>query len=186
MVDSTPAFSGLINIGFGVGFDSENRPIIHYHNYDKIGNSQIYLARWEENVWKIRQVSRWDHRWNFEGGGSINSDLSAGDLRLLPDGKLAQSFSHVKAGSGVWIIDPETLEVVDTRPPTRQYPAALSRAEGRFPGLEVRWQTSDGDHPRDGSRYALRRETLNANRDRPREGPIPDPSMLRLYHFESP
>lgn len=186
VVDPTPAFSGLINISFGIGFDAQSRPIIHYHNYDRSGKSQIYLARWEDDAWKIRQVSQWDHRWKFEGGGSINADLSAGAVKLQPDGMLGQNFSHVEAGAGVWIIDPETLHVVDTRPLTRQYPTALSRVEGRFPGLEVSWQSSEGDCPPDGSRYSLRWETLNANRDRPREGPLPEPSMLRVYHFEAP
>jgi hypothetical protein len=50
VVDPTGANHGLINMGFGVGFDPSRRAVIHYHNYDKEGNSQIYLARWENNA----------------------------------------------------------------------------------------------------------------------------------------
>jgi len=33
------------------------------------------------------------------------------------------------------------------------------------------------------TRYLLRWETLPQNRDRPREGNLPQPSMLRLFHL---
>ncbi len=182
VVDPTPPNAGLINTTYGIGFDAQSRPIIHYHNYDKTGNSQIYLARWENDAWKIRQVSQWDYRWAFEGGGSINSDLGAGPVELRPDGKLAQSFSHTKHGSGQWIIDSDSLQVIDTQPPPPTYPPGLTRPEGTFPGLGVRIQADSGQFD---SRYILRWETLGSNRDKPREGPLPPPSMLRLYQLSN-
>ncbi|MHC4916513.1 MAG: BNR repeat-containing protein, partial [Planctomycetota bacterium] len=47
IVDPIPTRKGLINISYGLGFDQQNRPVVHYHNYDKNGNSQIFLARHE-------------------------------------------------------------------------------------------------------------------------------------------
>jgi hypothetical protein len=181
VVDPTPANSGMINVGFGVGFDPAHRAIIQYHNYDKNGNSQIYLARWENGAWAIRQVSHWDYRWSFEGGGSIPAALAAGPVQVLSDGRLVQSWSHVKYGSGTWLLDPATLQVMDTikRPP--RYPAELSKPKTKLPGIGVRWTSDVTENPDGDRRYVLRWESLGSNRDKPRSGPIPEPTMLTLY-----
>ncbi|MCU0915912.1 MAG: BNR repeat-containing protein [Planctomycetes bacterium] len=181
VVDPTPAYRGLINVGFGVGFDPAQRPIVHYHKYDPQGNSQIYLARWEDAAWVIRPVSRWDYRWEFQGGGSIPVLVSAGPVQLLDDGRLVQSWSHVKYGSGTWQLDPVTLQIVaDIRLPPR-YPAALTRSRTNWPGLGVRWAEDLAARTERDRRYVLRWESLGANRDQPIAGPIPEPTMLTLY-----
>jgi hypothetical protein len=181
VVDPTPANRGMINMGFGVGFDPSNRALIQYHNYDKDGNSQIYLARWENGAWAIRPVSRWDYRWNFEGGGSIPAALGAGPVQTLPDGRLVQSWSHVKYGSGTWLLDPATLQVTGTIKLPSRYPAELTRPTTRFPGISVRWASDLTEKPVGACRYVLRWESLGSNRDRPRSGPVPEPTMLTLY-----
>lgn len=181
VVDPTPANSGMINMGFGVGFDPSQRAVLHYHNYDKNGNSQIYLARWEDQAWALRPVSHWDYRWNFEGGGSIPAVLGAGPVEVLADGRFVQSWSHAKYGSGTWLLDPATLQVTGavTLPP--HYPAALAQPRTKFPGLGVRWTTDLAESPDRDSHYVLRWETLGSNRDKPRSGPVPEPTMLTLY-----
>jgi hypothetical protein len=204
VVDPTPANSGMINVGFGVGFDPSRRAVIHYHNYDNNGNSQIYLARWEDDAWAIRQVSRWDYRWDFQGGGSIPVDLGAESIHVLADGRLVQSWSHAKHGSGTWVLDPATLQVTDTIKLPPRYPAELTRPQTKFPGIGVRWAFDLGEKPsrvepdaqrpfgpgppsnrgqdaRDTRHYVLRWESLGSNRDRPRSGPLPEPTMLTLY-----
>jgi hypothetical protein len=181
VVDPTPANSGLINVGFGVGFDLSNRAVIQYHNYDKDRNSQIYLARWEDVAWAIHQVSRWDYRWNFEGGGSIPVELAAGPVQTLPGGRLVQSWSHVKYGSGTWLLDPATLQAIDTIRLPPRYPADLTRPKTKYPGIGVRWVSDLADMPVRSCRYVLRWESLGSNRDKPQSGPIPEPTMLTLY-----
>lgn len=183
VVDPTPAYKGLINVGFGIGFDPCDRPVVHYHNYDPNGHSQIHLARWEDGAWAIRSVSDWDHRWAFEGGGTISVDLRAGPVHVLPDGRLVQSWSHVKYGSGTWLLDPQTLAAVETIAMPPSYPVALSRPTGDLPGLAVRWSADRGEDPDPDGRYVLRWESLGANRDRRRSGPLPEPAMLTLYHL---
>ena len=181
VVDPTPANSGMINVGFGVGFDPSHRALIHYHNYDKNGNSQIYLARWENGAWAIRQVSKWDYRWQFEGGGSIPVPLGAEAVRVLADGRLVQSWSHVKYGSGTWLLDPATLQVTDSIKLPPRYPAELTRPRTKFAGIGVRWACDLADETGRDRRYVLRWESLGSNRDKPRPGPVPEPSMLTLY-----
>lgn len=181
VVDPTPANSGMINMGFGVGFDPAHRAVIQYHNYDKNGNSQIYLARWENRAWAIRPVSRWDYRWSFEGGGSIPAALGAGPVQTLPDGRLVQSWSHVKYGSGTWLLDPATLQVTGTIKLPPRYPAELARPRTKSPGIGVRWTSDVTEKPDRDRRYVLRWESLGANRDKPRSGLMPEPTMLTLY-----
>jgi len=186
VVDPTPAYSGMINTGFGLGFDPSDRAVIHYHNYDPNGASQIYLARWEADAWAIRQVSRWDHRWAFQGGGSIPVEVSAGSVRVLPDGRFVQSWSHVKHGSHTWLLDPATLHVMDTIKLPSRYPVELARPTTVFPGICVRWASDSGQESNDDRRYVLRWESLGSNRDRPRSGPVPEPTLLKLYRLSGP
>lgn len=181
VVDPTPANRGMINVGFGIGFDPAQRAVIHYHNYDKDGNSQIYLARWEDDAWAIRQVSRWEYRWDFQGGGSIPVDLGAQPVQVLADGRFVLSWSHVKYGSGAWLLDPATLQASETSKLPPRYPAQLTRPQTKFPGLGVRWAADLTETPQQDRRYVLRWESLGSNRDRPRSGPIPEPTMLTLY-----
>ena len=53
-------------------------------------------------------------------------------------------------------------------------------------GIIIRmWGGDSGGTDEAGVRYMLRWETLGPNRDRPREGAVPDPNMLRLYKFRT-
>ncbi len=188
VVDPVPSRKGLINMGFGVTFDHRRRPIIHYHKYDARGNSQLYLARWEDGRWVIRQVSNWDVRWEFGGGGSVPCLVRGGAVWVGPDGLLWHSWRHFKFGSGIWKLDPETLRRVGEVAPDempRRAPRPLAKPEIDFPGIQVRWCGDGGQAPRPGVRFLLRWETLPPNRDRPRKGPLPPPSTLRLIQLRT-
>ncbi len=184
VVDPVPSREGLINMGFGLGFDPSGRVVIHYHKYDEDGNSQIYLARWENGSWKIYQPSSWDHRWEFGGGGSVPCKVRGQPVQVLPDGRLVQSWSHEKYGSGTWLLDPEALQPVDTIQLPPKIPRQLRNPNSDFEGIQVQWRGGSGKSPQPNMKYYLRWETLPQNRDRSREGPIPEPSDLTLYKFE--
>ena len=192
VIDPVPPGEGLINMGFGVGFDAEHRPIIHYHNYDDAGHSQIYNARREGDAWKIYQTSDWDWRWGFGGRGAIPSKVRAGRVEPTDDGYLSQPYYHQKHGSGVWKLDPDTLKPVGTLPP-RGYlkPAELREPASDFTHadgsrMQVRWSRDQGESTEYGARYYLRWETLPVNRDRRRDGAVPEPSALMLYKLQEP
>ena len=92
----------MINMSFHVGFDAEKRPIVTYHKYGPKGASQIFAARWEDDRWAIRQLSDWQWRWEFGGGGAIASEVGAGAARVLDDGRLVLGFRNAKEGGGTW------------------------------------------------------------------------------------
>ncbi|MFZ1756239.1 MAG: BNR repeat-containing protein [Caldilineaceae bacterium] len=183
IVDPIPAEGGIINGSGKVGFDSQARVILTYHKFDAAGNTQAYNARWEEDGWRFYQTSDWRYRWWFEGGGSIVNDVVLGQVTKNGDGRLALDFRHVEAGAGRWILDEATLHPVETLPPAAPLPAHLMTPESDFPEMQVHLWEDDGHSPDPSVRYLLRWETLPAHRDRPRTGPLPEPSALRLYEI---
>ena len=181
VVDPIPAKGGLLNGMGSLGFDSKGRVLIAYHKFDADGITQAYAARCEKGRWRIYLISDWDWRWYFSGGGSINRAISVGTVKPLPGGRLSLSYRHEKRGSGVWVLDEKTLKVVDTAETTQQWPRNLRKVESDFEGMQVRWASDSGASNEKGVKYVLRWETLGRNRDRARKGPLPKPSMLRLY-----
>jgi hypothetical protein len=186
VIDPVPAKLGLINMGFNLGFDAERRPIVSYHKYDENGMSQLYNARWEDSRWNIRCITAWNKRWEFSGGGSIPCLVEGGPIATTPDGNLCFPWRHWTAGGGVWNLDPRTMEVLGDGEPDPTWPAEMRRVRSTFEGMGVRQSADDGASPNPGERYVLRWETLDRNRDRPRTGPLPDPSLLELYRLAEP
>ena len=65
-------------------------------------------------------------------------------------------------------------------PPDKEIPDELEQVTSDYPGMTVNLRGARGKGTRSGEQYVLRWETLDRNRDRPREK-IPPPSELRLY-----
>jgi hypothetical protein len=183
VIDAVPAKGGIVNGTGKPGFDHKGRLVVAYHKFDADGNTQAYVARLEAGTWNIQQVSKWNYRWYFSGGGSIEFEISLGTVQCEKDGTLSLAWRHSKYGSGVWKLDEETLKVVETVPPRTEIPTELAKVESDFEGMQVRWAPDSGEHKDAGARYIIRWETLGRNRDRARSGPLPGPSMLRLYRF---
>ncbi|NLV42436.1 MAG: hypothetical protein GXY15_14585 [Candidatus Hydrogenedentes bacterium] len=181
IVDPVPVKGGMINGNHKIGFDSKNRVIISYHKFDANGITQLYNARLEDDKWVIRQASEWDYRWWFEGGGTIVPEVGVGSVAPEGEGRLAQTWSHVKLGEGGWLLDEETLKTVGPldRPASR--PASLSKVTTDHPDMQVNWCADTGENTGGGT-YVLRWETMKKNRDRPRES-YPEPGMLMLYRI---
>ena len=185
IVDAIPEKGGVINGNLKLGFDAQKRVIVSYHKYDANGNTQIYNARSENGAWKIVQVSDWNTRWEFGGGGSLIFETRVGGVEAQPDGTLTQSYSRNKIGSGVWILDPQTLKPSGQQIQAPATPPSLRKVEAEFPDLGVRWASDSGASGEAKTRYVLRWETLPTNRDRQPPGPIPPATPLRLYKLQS-
>ncbi len=185
VVDPIPVQGGIINGNHRIGFDHEKRVILSYHKNDKKGHTQPWNARWESAAWKFSQITDWPWTWEFSGGGTLGFGIHVGAVTAGADGALTQNYRHEKFGGGTWQIDPQTLKAVGkiNKPAN---PKNLGRIEGNFPGLQVRTKGDDGSSPEVSTRYLLRWETLEANRDRPRAEPWPAPSMLRIYQIKTP
>jgi hypothetical protein len=179
IVDPVPVRGGIINGNTRLGFDSAKRVVIAYHKYDAAGHTQIYNARREAGGWRLYQTSKFDRRWDFSGGGSIVFQVSVGGVEPADGGKLRQRWSFQGVGGGTWLLDEATLQPVGSEARRPSVLDPFGKPEGDFPELGVRWLQRAGTQP--GVRYALRWETLAANRDRPRPAPWPGPSELRLY-----
>lgn len=187
VVDPVPQHGGIINGNTVIGFDSHKRVVISYHKFDAAGNTQVYNARFENGHWNIQQASDWDFRWDFGGGGSISFEVGISAVRPIEGSLLRQTWRNAKDGSGTWTLDESTLKPVqDSATPAAPKGTGddLGRVESMFPGMTVRKAGDTGKSGEAGVRYVLRWETLGANRDKPRQGPLPAPSMLRVYKLK--
>ena len=185
VVDATPVKGGLINIGIKIGFDSKNRVVIGYHKYDDKGNTQLHLARFENQSWNIsKPLTQWDYRWDFKGMGTVVNELLIESPKpSTQKGQLVFGFHHTKYGNGELVVNETTFEPMETRAFETPFPPELGKVESTFPGMLVNTQMDKGISPK-GVLYMLRWETLSPNRDQKREGALPPASMLRLYEIK--
>lgn len=182
IVDPVPPRGGLINVNRELGFDNAGRPVVTYHKYATNGDLQVYAARREGAAWRIVQVSDWKgYRWDFSGGGSIVVEVNVGAIRPLGEGRLALNYRYPR-GAGTWVLDETTLRPISGAQAPREEPPApppFARVESDFPGMKKQIARDIGVAPA-GVRFVLAWETLEANRDRPRNPPLPEPSWLRV------
>lgn len=172
---------GIINNNIVLGFDSHGRAIVSYHKFDARGFTQIYNARSENGTWRIVPASDWTYRWEFSGNGSIDFEVQLEGPRPSAAGQLRQPFWHARSGAGHWRLDEATLQPIATVPAKTE-----NRAESKIPGMTVNWAEDSGEAPGTPRRFMLRWETLGNNRDRPRSGELPPPTMLRVVELAAP
>lgn len=180
IVDPVPVDGGMINNNTVVGFDAEGRPMVTYHKFDKAGNTQIQVARRESAGWRIVQVSDWkDFRWDFRGGGSLNSLVLVGAAR--PDGPGRLVVPVVREGRAIdFVLDSGSLQRIEERAVASLGDRLRSRiAVPEGMALNVVEEAGAGK-----PRYALAWATNPPNRDRPTSD-IPTPTVLRLVELRT-
>lgn len=182
IVDPIPPKGGIINLAAKLVLDNDDNPIFTYHKYDSVGNLQLYTAHTQDGKWVYQQLTEWDYRWEFSGRGSINSEFKLKDFRQRTDGRYEIDYWHIKYGTGTLLLDKDLKKVGEVLKP--ESIAASTKLEGSFPGLKVRTSTDLGEAGEAGMRYLLKWETIERNRDRPREKPWPGPSQLYLYKLQ--
>lgn len=181
-VDTTPPKGGLINIGIEIGFDSDNKPLIGYHKYGDEGNTQLFIARYEDNRWNRHEVTDWDYRWDFKGMGTIENELLIESPFVEEGTGVVFGYHHVKYGNGQIILDEYNLEPVSTRDFLKSYPGIIDSVRSDYPGMQVNKVLDHGTYKGE-FQYLLRWESLPPNRDDVIEEDKPAPSMLEVIKF---
>ena len=112
-------------------------------------------------------------------------------MQVDAKGRLVQYYRSPKTG-GLFELDEKTLKqlhpIKSTEP---RMPSEIGRLKSDFAGMRVMTARDLGEsqkgplyQPRPGVRYVMRWESRGVNRDRPFPGPVPPPSMLRVYKLE--
>lgn len=183
VVDPIPSEGGIINGRHRMQFDSANRPVIVYHKSDAEGNMQIYAARPVDGKWERNVLTQWEHPVPFSGRGSMGFiGIRIDNFNEIAPGVFGISYRHKDYGSGMLQIDEHTLTPVEDKIAVQpRLPRSLNRVESNFPGMQIRRAEDLGKCGTDGVRYILHWESLGPNHDRPRQPPLPAPSILRLH-----
>jgi hypothetical protein len=182
IVDPIPAKGGIINLAAKMCLDENNNPVFVYHKYDTVGNLQLYAAYIEQNAWRYNQLTNWDYRWEFSGGGSINVEFYFKGFKKRTEGHYEIDYWHVKYGDGAILLNNKFENIGKVLKPV-PFKSNLE-IKGDFPGLMVQTTNDIGQANEANTRYILKWETLNRNRDRARPKPWPGPSQLFLYKLK--
>jgi len=174
IVDPIPSGGGIINLAAKMVLDEDDKPIFVYHKYDTTGNLQFYTAQIDEGDWIYRQVTDWDHRWEFSGRGSINREVHLKAFRKRTDGQYEVDYWHIKYGTGTLLLNEKLENIGMVLKPTSL--KENLEIEGSFPGLMIRTAEDIGETSDKAGRYILKWETINRNRDKPRDKPWPEAS----------
>ncbi len=182
-VDPIPSGGGIINGGAKLGFDSRQLPVISYHKNDAEGNMQIYAARPEGGKWQRHLLTQWNKPLKFSGNGSMPFIGIAVDAVQSPEQDiLTLSYNHRDYGKGLLVLHEKTFEPLDKKPTSPpSLPRELKKIESDFDGMGIKRAHDMGSSGDEAVSYILQWETLGAHHDRPRQDPLPQPSMLRLH-----
>ena len=143
---------------------------------------QFYTAQVNDKKWIYKQVSNWDYRWEFSGNGSINTEVRIKDFNQRNDGNYEIDYWHIKYGNGTILLNNKFESIGEVLKPEPF--GSNIEIEGEFPGLLVQTKGEIRNANEDNTRYVLKWETLDNNRDRARPKPWPKPSQLYLYKLK--
>jgi hypothetical protein len=144
--------------------------------YDYLGNSQLYVAKFEQGAWSQQRLTSWKYRFNFSGKGSIINEISLKSFINLGNGKMALGFSHVKFGTGEIVFDEKTLLPIGKQKFIPDYPSVLDSVKTIFSKPIIVNKYVNGN-------FILRRETLAANNDVQPAPPVPANYMLQMIEI---
>jgi len=183
LVDDTPSRGGLHNGRYRITLTNEGEPIIGFVKYDEEGLTQLYLAKFINNDWKIKKISDWDFRWEFITSGAfmtIGAQFSFAGIS--DDGLLAIDWRTEKGESGRYSIDPKTLEHSDKVAAVQsKYPEDLRKKISTNPDLSVRTAFDNGGTENDAYRYVIKWEAAHGGFGQHAPEVIPDGPLSPLY-----
>lgn len=167
IVDDVPSKGGLHNSKYELILDEDNHPIIAYLKYDKEGFTQLFVTRFIDGIWKKQQVSNWNFRWKFFGGGDKMSNGASFSLNgFTKEGWLTIDWSNEKDESGVYVVHPETLELIDSEVETKpKYPKDIHSRLTNHPKMSINLRDGSGQLP-DNTKYVLKWESMGKSHGR--------------------
>lgn len=182
IIDPVPAGGGIINGGFDLFFVG-SLPAVAYYKYDKNGNHQIYVAKFDGKEWNIKQVSNWDFRWDFSGPGSLTFEINILKVETLKNGQIRIQYWQKNDGFGEILVDSASLKTISERkiinPELALFPAELLQT--KRPDTMVKWlkmPTDDADYT-----YYFRWEAMGKRRFYEKRENAEPPELLQLYKF---
>ena len=183
IVDPIPVEGGIINLAAKMVLDEKNNPVFVYHKFDEKGFTQLFSAQIQGKKWIYKQITNWDYRWFFSGGGSINSDILLKGFQKRQDGNYEVDYWHIKLGNGTILLNDKFESIGKVLKPEPL--SAKLKVEGSFPGLLVQTSEDIGEVKENGVSYILKWETIKRNRDKAPDLPWPGPSQLYLYKLKT-
>jgi hypothetical protein len=183
-VDPIPSGGGILNGHHHIAFGSDHRPILTYHKTDTNGNMQVYVARPEKGKWVRHLLTDWDKPIHFSGRGAMPFiGIQISKLTQNEPGIFSMTYRHRDYGRGVLFVDEQTLSPLAEKAIilNEPYPQKMNQLQIDFKGIDIRRSEDLGSPETEGIRYILQWETLGANYDTMRKGPLPEPGMLKLY-----
>ncbi|MFK7978871.1 MAG: BNR repeat-containing protein [Saprospiraceae bacterium] len=146
IVDPSPSEGGMHNSKYQIILTKKDKPIIGYLKYDEKGLTQLYVAKFENGQWKRKKISDWNFRWQFFGGGDKMTKGASFNLNgFTPDGLLTIDWSTETNKSGVYLVNPQTLERINSAIPIRpKYPTAIHQRLTNHSKMSVNLKAGSG------------------------------------------
>ena len=187
IVDPSPSKGGMHNGKYQIILTDKDEPIIGYLKYDEAGLTQLYVAKFDDEEWKQKKMSDWNFRWKFVGGGDKMSKGASFNLNgFTENGLLMIDWSTETSKSGIYVVNPNTLELVDKEIKIQsKYPKAIHQRLTDHPKMSVNLQSDSGIPTETDQNYLLKWESMGKSHGRhaPKvipKGPI---SPLKLVNI---
>lgn len=188
IVDPTPTKGGMSNARYRIILTPDEKPLAGYVKYDEEGLTQFYLAHFKNGNWVSKQISDWDFRWKFvEGGDQMTMGGVFNFIGFSEDGLLGVDWETETGQSGRYVINPETLELVDAEVQfAPQYPNNIFERLTDNPHMSVNLEADQSNESLSKTKYVLKWESMGKSHGRHAPDVIPDGpvSPLKLIAFE--
>ena len=183
IVDPTPSKGGMHNSKYQLILTPEEEPIIAYLKYDVEGLTQLYLAKFENGQWLNKQISNWNFRWKFVGGGDkMSKGASFSFEGFTNDDELVINWDNETGDSGEYIVDIKSLKVIQKdHNLVPNFPSNIKDKISKNPKLLVAIQNDSGQAPNPDERYVLKWEAMRKSHGRHAPAIIPTGPVSPLY-----
>ena len=186
IIDNVPTKGGLHNGRHQIAFINKT-PIIGYVKYDDYGKTQLYVARFKNDNWVIKQLSSWGFRWKFNGGG--DGMTSGGSFDFIPnnnDNFLVINWKTETGEKGFYTIDGNLKILTSGKEMVAKYPKKIRTKLSKNPKMHVNLQDGITHNTNNNLLYVLKWESFvkSHKKSAPKEIPKGPLSALLLIEIE--